>query len=179
MLLVETGQMLEQEKNSQDNVRQRLVADGALLKRYIGRHATDVHEAADIYQESVVRVMEQARASIIHNPVAYAIRVARNLIFNKPRECFLNIENIEEIVCQALSPEESLNHDQKLKALRLFLASMPPMRRDVFLRRRMRGESRAQIALALNLSEEAVKKHITRALGNMQRFVDENNSAQK
>jgi DNA-directed RNA polymerase specialized sigma24 family protein len=37
----------------------------------------------------------------------------------------------------------------------------------------MKGESRLEIANALNISEDAVKKHISRALGDLQRFVDE------
>lgn len=41
---------------------------------------------------------------------------------------------------------------------------MSPLRRDVFIRRRLHGESRQLIAKNLGVSEEAVKKHISRAM---------------
>lgn len=165
--------MPELEKNLQTQVSDRLVAESRVLKRYVSRHAADAHDAADIYQESILRVMEQAKASVIHNPVAYAIRIARNLIINQPKHYSLDTASLDELICPAHSPEESLSYDQRVKALQVFLAAMPAMRREVFLRRRLRGESRAQISVTLNLSEEAVKKHITRALSDLQRFLDE------
>jgi RNA polymerase sigma-70 factor (ECF subfamily) len=167
--------MPELEKNLQAHVSDRLVADSGVLKRYVNRHAADAHDAADIYQESILRVMEQARASVIRNPVAYAIRIARNLIINQPKHYSVDTAYLDTLICPARSPEESLSYDQRVKALKVFLASMPIMRREVFLRRRMRGESRAHISAALNLSEDAVKKHITRALSDLQRFLDETN----
>lgn len=165
--------MAELDKNLQAQMSDKLLADSSVLKRYVSRHAADTHDAADIYQESILRVMEQARASVIRNPIAYAIRIARNLIINQPKRYSVDAAYLDTLICPARSPEESLSYDQRVNALQLFLASMPGMRREVFLRRRMRGESRAQISAALSLSEDAVKKHITRALSDLQRFLDE------
>lgn len=167
--------MSELDKNVQAHMTDRLMADSGALKRYVSRHAVDAHDAADIYQESILRVMEQARASVIRNPVAYAIRIARNLIINQPKRYTVDEAYLDTLICPARSPEESLSYDQRVNALKVFLATMPVMRREVFLRRRMRGESRAQISAALNLSEDAVKKHITRALSDLQRFLDDTN----
>lgn len=168
--------MLELEEHQQNQMNHRLISESDSLRRYVSRNAADAQDAADIYQESILRVMEQARASVIHNPIAYAMRIARNLILNKPKQPVYENDILDEIVCSAPSPEESLNQAQKITALKEFLASMPPLRREVFLRRRMRGESRAQIANALQLSEDSVKKHITRALSDLQKFLDEHNN---
>ena len=80
---------------------------------------------------------------------------------------------MQNVICPSPSPEQALNDQQRLRALKYFLADMPELRRNVLLRRRMKGETRAQIAAALNLSEDAVKKHITRALADLQRFLDQ------
>ncbi len=170
--------MLELEKNpAPTNVAQRLIEQGSLLRRYVGRHTAEPQDAADIYQESILRVMEQARGRAIHNPLAYAIRVAKNLIINKPKARNESDDALQELICPAPSPEESLNQQQRLQAFKTFLATMPSLRREVLLRRRINGETRAQIAAAMDMSEDAVKKHITRALADLQRFVDEQNLA--
>jgi RNA polymerase sigma-70 factor (ECF subfamily) len=53
---------------------------------------------------------------------------------------------------------------QKLELLSKVVAAMPELRRQVFILRRVEGLSRDQIACQLGLADEAVKKHITRAM---------------
>lgn len=161
-------------KLSQTQLHLQLMADGDQLQRYVKRHAADAHDAADIYQESIVRVMERARASVVHNPIAYAIRTARNLLIKKSKHDDVHSDELCELVCPEKTPEELLLNEQRTAAFKRFLAGLPTLRREVLLRRRMKGESRLEIANALNISEDAVKKHISRALGDLQRFVDEN-----
>ena len=51
-----------------------------VLKQYLHRHSVNSEEAADLYQESIARVLEQSKATVFDNPLAYAFRVARNLL---------------------------------------------------------------------------------------------------
>jgi len=156
-------------KAEEDVVRRDLVEGSSRIKRYLSRHAADAGEAADFYQESIARVLEQARERPIHNPVAYAIRVARNLIINRPAPHYAEER---ELACPGPSPEESASRAQRLALLTRALESMPPLRRSVFIRRRLQGDSRATIARDLGISEEAVKKHVSRALCDLQRLLD-------
>ncbi|WP_250459376.1 RNA polymerase sigma factor [Microbulbifer litoralis] len=160
--------MPESGRLSRQLVRE-LIDGSAQIQRYVRRHAADPSDAADVYQESITRVLEQARGRRIDNPVAYAIRTARNLMFNRVRE-----ETLEEHepVCTAPSPEDSYSYRQRVERLSGALKAMPSLRREVFIRRRIHGESREEIARALNLSREAVKKHMTRALVDIQRHLD-------
>lgn len=158
---------------TQSQLHSQLMADSHQLQRYVKRHAVDVQDAADIYQESIVRVMERARASVIHNPIAYAIRTARNLLITKSKQDDMHSDELGELVCPEKTPEELLFGEQRTVVFKQFLAGLPALRREVLLRRRMKGESRLEIANALNISEDAVKKHISRALSDLQRFVDE------
>jgi RNA polymerase sigma-70 factor (ECF subfamily) len=49
---------------------------------------------------------------------------------------------------------------------------MPEQRRRAFELRRLHGESRKAIAEQLGISMETVTRHITRALADIQRYID-------
>lgn len=166
--------MPEPEVSVQEHIHQELLEGSDLLKRYLNRHAADATDAADFYQEAIARVLEQAQERTIHNPLGYAFRVARNLIINKPKSSYGKPDELELLVCSAPSPEESLSRAQRLLVLGRVLNAMPPLRQKVFVRRRLHGESREQIAKALGISQESVKKHMSRALADLQRHLDKN-----
>mgnify|MGYP006168079189 FL=1 len=50
---------------------------------------------------------------------------------------------------------------------------MPALRRQVFVLYRVEGKSRSHIATLLQISEEAVSKHVSRALADIQRQIDQ------
>lgn len=151
---------------------ERLTSAIGPLKRYIQRIAPNSSDAADIYQESVLRVIEQARTQPLRNPLAYGLRVARNLLLGNRKRPTLSLETLEECVSPLPCPEERTSQRQRAQLLTGFLATMPAQRREVLIRRRLQGESREQIAAAMGLSQEAVKKHMSRALADLQRFLD-------
>jgi len=155
---------------------ERLTSANGPLKRYIQRIAPNSSDAADIYQESILRVLEQARSQPLRNPLAYAVRIARNLLINRPKFSTLALDDIDDVHCTNPCPEEHTSQVQRARMLEHFLTTMPPQRREVLIRRRVQGESRGQIATAMAISEEAVKKHMTRALADLQRFLDHHNS---
>lgn len=151
-------------------LHQRLT-EGNQLKRYLNRHAQNADEAAEIYQESIVRVLERAKESTIQNPLAYVIRVARNLLI-KPAN--VTIDDVDDLECQGPTPEEEISQRQRVELITAALVAMPALRRQVFLLRRDQGESRQNIANKLELSVEAVSKHLSRAMADIQRYIDNN-----
>lgn len=158
-----------------DPLDERLTSTSGPLKRYIQRIAPNSSDAADIYQESILRVIEQARSQPLRNPLAYAVRIARNLLINKPKLQTLALDAVDGLLCPTPCPEERTSQAQRAQLLQDFLATMPAQRREVLIRRRLQGESREQIATAMSISDEAVKKHMTRALADLQRFLDTHN----
>lgn len=158
-----------------DPLDERLTSTNGPLKRYIQRIAPNSSDAADIYQESILRVIEQARSQPLRNPLAYAVRIARNLLINKPKLQALALDAVDGLLCPTPCPEERTSQAQRAQLLQDFLATMPAQRREVLIRRRLQGESREQIATAMGISDEAVKKHMTRALADLQRFLDTHN----
>lgn len=149
---------------------QQCILESSQLRRYLSRRAQCSEEAADIYQESVVRVLEQAKKSPISNPIAYAISIAKNLLTQRE----LNYEEgIEEASTTQTNPELNLQRTQKLELIYQALEKMPEQRRRVFELRRLNGESRESIANQLNISSETVTRHISRAMVDIQRYLDE------
>lgn len=139
------------------------------LRRYLSGRTRCSQEAADIYQESVVRVLEQSRKSTINNPIGYAIRVARNLLTTRSVDCDDDIDNIDS---PKANPEYLLQEAQRIELISQALDSMPEQRRRAFELRRLHGESRKAIAEQLGISTETVTRHITRALADIQRYID-------
>ncbi len=154
---------------SSNDIHQQIV-EGAQLNRYLNRHANSADEAADIYQESIVRVLEQSRRHRIENPLAYAIRVARNLL--SARISNDNDEDIDSIACSRYAPADHVEHAQTCAQLSQVLETMPPLRKKVFILRRVEGETRQQIAKQLDISVEAVSKHLSRAMADVQMYLD-------
>ena len=139
------------------------------LLRYLQKNASSA-DAADIFQEAVTRVLEQTRQKPILNPLAYAFTVARHLLMrirNQPAE------QPDELVCQSANPEEMASMQQTIDLFGQTLAAMPALRRQVFVLYRVEGKSRSHIATLLQISEEAVSKHVSRALADIQRQIDQ------
>ncbi len=139
------------------------------LARYLQRNASSA-DAADIFQESVTRVLEQAKQRPILNPLAYAFTVARHMLMRlKPTQA----EEPDQLLCQSANPEEMASMQQTVDLLSQALSVMPSLRRQVFVLMRMEGKSRSEIAALLQISEDAVSKHISRALADIQRLLDQ------
>ena len=140
-----------------------------VLKQYLHRHSASSEEAADVYQESIARVLEQSRGSVIDNPLAYAFRVARNLLAKRRTH---ETCDIEEQHCYRQNPELYLETQQRIELISEVINAMPEQRRRVFEMRRIEGQSRQDIAARLNISAEAVTKHISRAMTDIQLQLD-------
>lgn len=145
------------------------LTNNAQLRRYLSGRTRCTEEAADIYQESVVRVLEQARKSTINNPIGYAIRVARNLLTARSADYEDDIDSIDS---PKANPEYLLEEAQRIELISQALENMPEQRRRAFEMRRLQGESRKAIAEQLDISMETVTRHITRALADIQRHID-------
>ena len=143
----------------------QLVGIERRLKAYLARRTKNAAEADDIAQESLLRLFQRGREADIVNPEFYALSIARNLLTRRRPDVEVPIED-EALEIASPEPEalQTLLDRERVAALRKALDSLPPLRRDIFIRRRLHGHTRERIARDLNLNPETVKKHITRAL---------------
>jgi RNA polymerase sigma factor (sigma-70 family) len=144
------------------------------LRRYVHKHMPNKADAEDIVQESLARTLHRAGETHLHQPDHYALRIARNLMADHARQSdSADHGEVEDLIaCNAPLPDEQMQQRQRLAIVTAALETMPPLRREVFRRRRLEGQSREEIAQALGLQPEAVKKHITRAMAQLARALE-------
>lgn len=140
------------------------------LVRYLAKRTHDEALAEDLAHDAIVRLVSFGDTRSAREPRALLFRIAQNLLATdwKRRNARPDPQPVEAVndtlPDPAADPEQrSIARDQ-LERLDVVLADMPPKRREVLLRRRLEGESYAQIAAAMGLSLAAVEKHMTRAL---------------
>ncbi|MEG3151052.1 RNA polymerase sigma factor [Sphingomonas sp. ZT3P38] len=143
-------------------------AIGAALNRYVRARTSRTDVAEDVVQETLSRLVCQSRTQKLVSVYALGFRIAANLLVDHHRRDSRYVpEGGEEPASQAPLPDRVLVGRQELAILKGALAAMPPLRRDVLVRRRLQGQSCAAIARDLGLSLKAVEKHITRGLADL------------
>ncbi|WP_269716773.1 RNA polymerase sigma factor [Caulobacter sp. NIBR2454] len=135
------------------------------LLGYILRRHHDASQADDVLQEVFLIMMQQTEKRQIDNPVAYAYRVADSLIYAQARRGRLE-EGLgdDDFACELPLADEVLEHRQRVALFQTALQNLTPLRRDIFMRRHLKGQSRQDIADDLGMTLEAVKKHLLRAM---------------
>ncbi|MBT0667094.1 sigma-70 family RNA polymerase sigma factor [Novosphingobium profundi] len=156
-------------------------ASGALLgslgrlRGYIRKRVRDPERTEDVLQETMARVLEQERRQTIEHPMAYACRIADSVIFAQARKTVDSIDlDALELVCDRPLPDTVLDYRQRLARFDAALARLSPTRRAVFRLRHIEGKARQDIAQELDLSLEAVKKHLVRAMAELARSLENN-----
>lgn len=141
------------------------------LYHFIVRRTRDPAAADDLVQETLLRLMTYERARTVVDRAALGYRIALNLVRDHFRQRGRRaVETLnDDIPCEAPAPEQILMHRQKVEVFGRALDAMPPLRRDVFIRRRLHGQTTRQIAVELRMNEAAVEKHVVRALNQLHR----------
>ena len=155
---------------------QHLTAEIPRIRGYIRSQVGNPSDVDDLVQDTLVRSLQTAGRDKVKNPLAYGLQVARSVVMDHWRRHQRQPENVDELPEQggeALDQQQI--QQQKLELLTRQVADMPELRRKVFLMRRMDGLSREAIAAELGLSEEAVKKHLTRAMMDIARTMEKYN----
>ncbi|MER2492731.1 RNA polymerase sigma factor [Catenovulum sediminis] len=138
------------------------------LKGYIRRFVQQESDVDDIYQDTCLKMMELNQKDHIHNSQSYAKRVAKSLIIDQSRSAFKQHEAmLEEPECKKSDLDTLIDYQQRLVIYQKILKDTPSTRRDVFVRYRIKGQSKEQICQEMGLSLEAVNKHITRMLTHL------------
>jgi RNA polymerase sigma-70 factor (ECF subfamily) len=127
-------------------------------------------EAADIAQETYLRILRMKNADFVKNPHAYVYSIASNVI----RELGLKEQTQANLVTEldqdsqlpqhVESAEKQADRLIRLQHLDQTIEKMPPMYRAVLVLRKRDGMSHQEIADKLNISKHTVKKYLFRAI---------------
>lgn len=143
------------------------------LLSYIFRRDRDLGRSEDIVQEVMLRVLEQSQKQEIGNPLAYAYRVADSVIYAKAGHADFASEPLnDDFVCDRPLADEVIQHRERVEIFQSALLKLTPLQREIFVKRHVDGKSRQEIAEQLDMSLEAVKKHLVRAMAELARAIE-------
>lgn len=144
------------------------------VRNYIlGR--TGRHDLADdIAQETVASLIVYGRTNQIATIYGLGFRIASKLLLkhNRAASRMSDDEIAESHASNDPLPDHVVAVRQDVALVSRILRRMPSLRREVLVRRRIKGESCAMIAQELNMSTKAVEKHITRGLRDLNDALD-------
>ncbi len=133
------------------------------------RKLSNRHEAEDLSQEAVLRMLEAKVAP--EHPRAYLHQTARNIAVDAFRKQdgreYLPLDSIDAFHAPSGSPEADMHALQLAAGLERALAELPLKCRQVFIWQRLDGCSQQEIAERLHISKNMVEKYMIRAMRHL------------
>ncbi|MGE8409635.1 MAG: sigma-70 family RNA polymerase sigma factor [Pseudomonas sp.] len=127
-----------------------------------------VDHAADLAQDTFLRVLTLRKAAELREPRAYLSSVARSLMIDMFRRRALEQAYLEALAARPepldISPETRLQIIETLVDIDRLLDGLGSRTREVFLMAQLDGLSYVEIARRLEVSVTTVKKHAMRAM---------------
>lgn len=142
------------------------------LQGWLRRKLGDAHHAADLAQDTFVRILVACRAEelaldAVREPRAYLTTVARRVLLNHYRRNSLEQAWLAALAAcpqaHATSPEDRLIVLQTLHEIDAMLDALKPLARRAFLLSQLDGMPQAEIAATLGVSLTTVKRYIVQA----------------
>lgn len=139
------------------------------LRNWLSARTGCRDNAADLAQDTFVRLLKAHQVSPLKAPRAYLSSIARGLMIDQFRRRALEIAYLESLAnlpeLQAPSEEQRLVILDTLERLDNALHSLKPRARQAFLMAQLDGLPLAQIALRLDVSRATVERDLAKALG--------------
>ncbi|MDD0976086.1 RNA polymerase sigma factor [Pseudomonas fontis] len=165
---------------AESDLKRLFLKHAKTLQGLLTRKVRDPQLAADLVQESFLRLAEQQGREHIDNTPAYLYRTAHNLMIDHVRQQqrrktdSVPHEALEGIVEDSPGLEETTAAEQHMRRLRQALAQLPPRTQEVFRLNRLEGFTHAEVARELNISDSSVQKHLAKALAYVMQCLQEN-----
>ncbi|RMX05021.1 sigma-70 family RNA polymerase sigma factor [Corticibacter populi] len=151
------------------------------LLNFLGRKVADRAVAADLTQETYVRIyatLAREPARSIRNPRALLYRIARNLLTDHYRRGVLQAQLREPAAeaeagedglaqwpgCRTQEPEVIVAARQRLEAIERAIAALPARPREAFMLYRIEGLGRAEVAARMGIGIKTVETHLEVAM---------------
>ena len=140
------------------------------LRGYIRRLTRDAAATEDLLHDTFARIIAAEGWREIDSPAGFAIRTARNVVYDGlRRQQVVSIEFVADVgalglVDEQADPEQTLVARDELRRLRAIVEALPTQQRRVFTLRKVYGMSPHAIADKLGLSVSTVEKHLVKAV---------------
>lgn len=144
-----------------------------ILRRKLG----DAEQAADLAQDTFIRLLNNDQVAEIREPRAYLSTIARGLVADMFRRRALEQAYLDALEARpeplAISPEQRLLVLETLVAVDRMLNGLGPRTRSIFLMAQLEGLSYVAIAECLQVSVTTIKKHMVRAMTHCLALLDD------
>lgn len=151
------------------------VAHHGWLQAWLRQKLGNAFDAADIAQDTFVRVLRKAAADSIQEPRAYLTTVAGALVASHWRRQAVERAWLETLAAQpealAPSPEERQLALDALEEVARLLSGLPVQVQECFLLSQLDGLTYPQIGQQLGISVNIVQKAMTRAMAHCYKAV--------
>lgn len=150
----------------------------AALHRFLTRLLRCEDAAAEVAQDSYLRLLRLAPQSGLDNPRAYLFQVAANVARDRlAREqrhglVLQKAALSEPPSCPGTGAEAEAIARDRLRILSAAVDELPPRCREVFLMSRLDGLGNGEIAGRLGISRNMVEKHIIKAMLHCRRSLE-------
>ncbi|WP_433885370.1 sigma-70 family RNA polymerase sigma factor [Pseudomonas vranovensis] len=138
------------------------------LKNWLRTRLGNAADAADLAQDTFIRVLNARNADTIREPRSYLGAIAHALMIDKFRRKALEQAYLDELALRpervAESPESRLLILETLLAVDQMLDGLGERTRSIFLAVQLEGLSYVATAERLGVSVTTVKKHLIRAM---------------
>lgn len=139
---------------------------------YLTRRLRDPVAAADLTQETYLRVAALPANTVLLNPRAYLFTTARHLLVDhwrsaRQRHEAADIAQIEQTADPAPAPDRVLLSREELDILAQAVDALPPRTRQVFRLHKYEQLSYVEIGERLGMARNTVMVHMTRALARL------------
>jgi RNA polymerase sigma-70 factor (ECF subfamily) len=126
-------------------------------------------DAEEIVQEVFVKVWERRHLlDPDQNFDGYLFSIAKNMVYNRTRRRVYEFAFTQYIAANGVNTgcftEETVAYQDLVKLLKEAYATLPPVRRQVFVMSRVEGKSNSEIAEQLNTSNSNIENHLNKAL---------------
>lgn len=169
---------------------QRVAFEASLFQQYYGellRFLTAKlgcrEQAADVVQDTFLRVRGLKDLSSVAQPRAFLYKTAVNLsidLFRRQRiraERMTQLDTTGELPSLATRPDDAVEAKERVQLLHAAIAELPPKCRQVFLLHKFLELSHADIAGRLGISKNMVEKHVMKAMAYCRRRVETDGEA--
>jgi len=137
------------------------------LMRYVSR-LLPPERAEDVVQQAFVKAYEAMhRDGAELNLKPWLYRIAHNTALNALRDRGLRHNELDERMDGVERPDQALERTQGLHDVLVAVQALPERQRDAILLRELEGRSYAEIALALGVTDGAVRQLLNRARNSL------------
>lgn len=146
------------------------------LQRFFAGYRLNVADVEDLTQEVFLRLACGGCPEELRRPDAFVFTLARNLVRDRARRLHTKAANVSvayedvELRSGTPTPDEALEHDERLDQVIAALESLKPATRRAFLLHRVHGYSYAEIARATGVSVSMIEKHVMAAISALRTY---------